>query len=175
MPKNQCFWTVVLETTLECPLDCKEIQPVHPKGNQFWIFIERTDAEAETPILWPLDAKNWHFKLRCWRRLLRVPWAARSSNESILKKINSEYSLEGLILKLKLQYFGTWCKKPTHWKRPWCWERLKAKGEEDSRGRDVWIASLTQWTWIWANCGRQWRTGKPGMLIVHGVKELEMT
>ena len=56
--KNWCFWTVVLET-LESPLDCKEIQPVHPKGNQFWIFIGRTDAEAETPILWPPDAKNW--------------------------------------------------------------------------------------------------------------------
>ena len=57
--KNWCFWTVVLEKTLESPLDCKEIQPVHPKGNQFWIFIERTNAEAETPILWPPDEKNW--------------------------------------------------------------------------------------------------------------------
>ena len=58
-PKNWCFWTVVLEKTLESPLDCKEIQPVHPKGSQSWIFIGRTDAEAETPILWPPDAKNW--------------------------------------------------------------------------------------------------------------------
>ena len=57
--KNWCFWTVVLEQTLESPLDCKEIQPVHPKGNQSWIFIGRTDAEAETPIIWPPDAKNW--------------------------------------------------------------------------------------------------------------------
>ena len=59
MLKNWCFWTMVLEKTLESPLDCKEIQPVHPKGNQCWIFIGRTDAEAETPILWPLDAKYW--------------------------------------------------------------------------------------------------------------------
>ena len=58
-PKNWCFWTVVLEKTLESPLDCKEIQPVHPKGNQSWIFIGRTDAEAETPILWPPHVKNW--------------------------------------------------------------------------------------------------------------------
>ena len=58
-PKNWCFWTVVLEKTLESPLDCKEIQLVHPKGNQSWIFIGRTDAEAETPILWPPDAKKW--------------------------------------------------------------------------------------------------------------------
>ena len=58
-PKNWCFWTVVLEKTLESPLDCKEIQPVHPKGDQSWVFIGRTDAETETPILWPPDAKNW--------------------------------------------------------------------------------------------------------------------
>ena len=57
--KNWCLWTVVLEKTLESPLDCKEMQSVHPKGNQSWIFIVRTDAEADAPILWPLDAKNW--------------------------------------------------------------------------------------------------------------------
>ena len=57
--KNWWFWTVVLEKTLESPLDCKEIQPVHPKGNQSWIFIRRTDVEAETPILWPPHAKSW--------------------------------------------------------------------------------------------------------------------
>ena len=57
--KNWCFWTVVLEKTLESPLDCKEIQPVYPKGNKSWIFVGRTDAEAETPILWPLDVMNW--------------------------------------------------------------------------------------------------------------------
>ena len=57
--KNWCFWTVVLEKTLESPLDCKEIQPVHPKGDQSWVFIGRTDAEAETPILWPSDVKSW--------------------------------------------------------------------------------------------------------------------
>ena len=59
VPKNWCFWTVVLEKTLESPLDCKEIQPVHPKGNQSWIFNGRTDAEAEAPILWPPDGKKW--------------------------------------------------------------------------------------------------------------------
>ena len=89
--KNWCLWTVVLEKTLQSPLDCKEIQPVHPKGDQSWIFIGRTDVEAETPILWPPDAKSW------------------------------------LI-----------------WKRPWHWERLKAEGEEDDRGWDGWMASLTQ-------------------------------
>ena len=58
-PKNWCFWTVVLEKTLESPLDCKEIQPAHPKGDQSWVFVGKTDAEAETPILWPSDVKNW--------------------------------------------------------------------------------------------------------------------
>ena len=59
VPKNWCFWTVVLEKTLESPLDCKEIQPIHPKGDQSWVFMGRTDVEAETPILWPPDAKSW--------------------------------------------------------------------------------------------------------------------
>ena len=61
-PKDWCFWTVLLEKTLESPLDCKEIKPVNPKGNQSWIFIGRTDDEAETPILWPPDVKNWSFE-----------------------------------------------------------------------------------------------------------------
>ena len=101
-------------------------------------------------------AEHWRigaFELWCWRRVLRVPWTARWSNQSILKEISSEYSLEGLILKLKLQYFGHLMQRLTHWKTPWCWERLKAGGEEDDRGWDGWMASLTQWTWIWVNSG----------------------
>ena len=66
--KNWCFPTVVLEKTLESPLDCKEIQPVHPKGDQSWIFIGRTDAETEAPVLWPRDAKNWLIRKKSWRR-----------------------------------------------------------------------------------------------------------
>ena len=89
---------------------------------------------------WRIDA----FELWCWRRLLRVPWTARRSNLSIPKEISPEYSLEGLILKLKL-HLATWCEKLTHWKTPWCWERLKA-GEEDDRGWDGWMASPTLWT-----------------------------
>ena len=102
---------------------------------------------------------NW-----CWRRLLRVPWTARRSNQSILKEISPEYSLEGLTLKLKLQYFGPLMQELTHWKRPWCWERLKAGGEGDDRGWGSWMASLTQWTWVWASSGSWWWTGRPGML-----------
>ena len=77
------------------------------------------------------------FELWCWKRLFRVPWTARRSNQSILKEISPEYSLEGLMLKLKLQYFG----HLPHWKRPWCWERLKEGGEEDDRRGDGWMAS----------------------------------
>jgi len=195
VPKNWCFWTVVLEETLESPLDCKEIQPVHSEGDQPWDFFGRNDAKAETPVVWPPYAKSWligkdsdagrdwgqeekgktedemagwhhwldgresewtpgvgdgqgglaccdswgrkesdmtkrliwsdlmyefecwtikkaedqrtdGFELWCWKRLLRVPWTARRSNQSILKEISPEYSLEGWTLKLKFQSFG---------------------------------------------------------------------
>ena len=99
-----------------------------------------------------------------WRGLLRIPWTERRSNQSILKEISPEYSLKGLTLKLKLHTWATWCKEVTHWKRPWCWERLKAGGEGDNREWAGWMVSLTQWTWVWVSSGSWWRTGKPGML-----------
>ena len=74
------------------------------------------------------------FELWCWGRLLRVPWMTRRSNQSIPKEISPEYSLEGLMLKMKLNTLAIWCKEMTHWKRPWCWERLRAGGEGDNRG-----------------------------------------
>ena len=104
VPKNWCFWTVVSEKTLESPLDYNEIQPVHPTGNQSWIFIRRTDVEAETPILWPPDAKSW--------LIGKDPDAGKD------------------------------------------WRQEKGT----TGGWDVWMASLTQWTWVWASSRRQWRT-----------------
>ena len=101
---------------------------------------------------WRIDA----FELWCWRRLLRVPWTARRSNQSILKEISPGCSLEGLMLKLKLQHFGIWCEELTHLKRPWCWERLKAGGEGDNRGWDGWMASPTWWTWVWVDSRSWW-------------------
>ena len=80
-------------------------------------------------------------ELQCWRRLLRVPWTARRSNQSILKETSPGCSLEGLMLRLKLQYFVTWCEDVTHWKRPWCWERVKAGGEGDDRMS--WLDGIT--------------------------------
>ena len=103
---------------------------------------------------------NWCFWTVCLRRLLSVPWTARRSNQSVLKEIIPEYLLEGQMLKLNLH----WCEEPTHWKRPWCWERLKAGGERDDRGWHGWMASLTQWTWVWGSSRSWWWTGKPHVL-----------
>ena len=113
------------------------------------------------------QAKCWRtdaFELWCWRRLLTVPWTARRSNQSILKEISPEYTLVGLMLKLKLQCFGHLMQRTDSLEIPWCWERLKAGGEGDNRGWDGWMASPIQWTWVWASSGRWWRTGKPGVL-----------
>ena len=103
------------------------------------------------------------FELWCWRRLLRVPWTARRCNQSILKKISPGCSLEGMMLKLKLQYFGHLMWRTDSLEKTLMWERLKA-GEGDDRGWDGWMASLTQWTWVWVDSGNWWRTGRPGML-----------
>ena len=106
------------------------------------------------------------------RRLLRIPWIARRSNLSILKEINPEYSLEGLMLKLKVQCFGHLMGRTAHWKRPWCWEGLKAGGEGGNRGWDGRMASLTQWTLVWVNSGSCWWTGRPGMLQSMGLQRV---
>ena len=117
--KNWCFWSVVLEKTLESPLHCKEIQPVHPKGDQSWVFTGRTDVEVETP-----------------------------------------------------NTLATWCEELTHLKRPWCWERLRAGGEGDDRGWDGWMASPTQWRWVWVDSRSWWWTGRPGTLWSMGSRRV---
>ena len=104
------------------------------------------------------------FELWSWTILLRVPWTARRSNQSILKEINPGCSLEGLMLKLKLQYLGHLMQRGDSLEKTWCWERLRAGGEGDDRGWDGWMASLTRLTWVWAGSRSWWWTGKPGML-----------
>ena len=101
-------------------------------------------------------------------------WDARRSNQSILKEINPEYSLEGLMLKLKLRYLVTWCEELTHWKIPWCWERLKAGGGDD-RGWDGWMGSLTRWTWVWASSRSLSKLREAWRAAVHGVSESDTT
>ena len=126
--------------------------PVVMHGCESW-----TIKKAEH---WRIDA----FELWCWRRLLRVPRTARRLNQSILKEISPEYSLEVLMLKLKLQYLGHLMQRSDSLKRPWCWETLKVGGEGDNRRWDGWMASPTWWTWVWVNSRSWWWTGKPGML-----------
>ena len=106
------------------------------------------------------------FKLSCSRKLLRVPWTARSSNQSTVKEISPEYSLEGLMLKL--QYFGHLMWRYDSLEKALSWERLNTGGAGDDRGWDVWMASPTQWTWVWTNSGRWWRTGKAAVLHTMG-------
>ena len=116
-PRNWCFWTVVVEKTLESPLDCKEIQPVHPKGDKSWVFIGRTDVEAEAPVLWPPDVKSW------------LIWKDPDAGKD--------------------------------------WGR-----EEKGRGWDGWMASPTQWTWVWVDAGSWCWTGRPGVLRFMGLQRV---
>ena len=105
-PKNWCFWTVMVEKTLKSPLDCKEIQPVYSEGNQSEYSLDGLMLKLKLQYFGHLMRRTDAFELWCWRRLLRVPWTARRSNQSILKEISPGISLEGMMLKLKLQYFG---------------------------------------------------------------------
>ena len=109
---------------------------------------------------WRIDA----FELWCWRRLLRVPWTARRANQSVLNTHWKDWCWSW-----NSNTLATSCEELTHWKRPWCWERLKARGEGDDRGWDGWMASPTQWTWVWVSSRSCWRTGKPGVLQSIGV------
>ena len=113
--------------------------------------------------------KNCCFELWCWRRLLRIPWTVRS-NQSIWKEISTEYSLEGLMLKLKLQYFGCLMWKTDSLEKTLMLAKTEGRrGERGNRGWDGWMASLIQWTWVWADSGRQWRT-RSQYAAVHGVE-----
>ena len=124
--------------------------------------------------MWKLDHKEGFmraecprvdaFELWCWRRFLKVPWTERRSNQSILNEITPEYSLEGLMLKLKLQYFGHLMQRTGSLEKTLMLGKIEAGGEWDDRGWDGWIASPTQCTWVWVRSGKWWRTEKPGML-----------
>ena len=114
-------------------------------------------CESWTIKLSPEARKNWRFwTVWCWRRLLRVPWTARRSNQSIIKEISPEYSLEGLMLKLKLQYFCHLMWKIDSLEKTLMLGRLKEGGEGDDKGWDGCIASPTQWTWVWVDSGSWW-------------------
>ena len=108
------------------------------------------------------------FEQWCWRILLRFPWTARRSNQSILKEISPGISLEGMMLKPNSSPLATSCEELIHCKRLWCWEGLGAGGEGDDRGWDGWRASLTRWMWVWVNSGSWWWTGRPDVVWFMG-------
>ena len=103
------------------------------------------------------------FELWCWRRLLRVHWTAKRPNQSILK-ISPGCYWKDWCWSWSSNTLATWWEELTHLKRPWCWERLKVGGEGDNRGWGGWMASPTQWTWVWVDSGSWWWTGRPGVL-----------
>ena len=115
------------------------------------------------------------FELWCWRRLLKSPLDCKEIKPVNLE-ISPEYSLKGLMLKLKLQYFGHLMRRADLLEKTLMLGKIEGRGEGDDRGRDGWMASLTQWTWVWASSGSWWWTGRPGMLYaVHGVTESDTT
>ena len=119
---------------------------------------------------WNIEQKQFLLikdKFQQYLSTMRVPWTARRSNQSILKEISPGISLEGMMLKLKLQYFGHLMRRVDSLEKLWCWEWLGA-GEGDDRGWDGWMASLTQWTWVCVNSGTWWWTGRPGVLRFMG-------
>ena len=118
---------------------------------------------------WIIDG----FELWCWRRLLRVPWTARRSNQSILMESVLDINWKDWCWSWNSNTLATWCEELTHWKRPWCWERLKERGEGDDRGWDGWMASLTQWTWVWVISGSWWWTGRPSVVQFMALQRVE--
>ena len=111
------------------------------------------------------------FELWCWRRLLRVPWTARRSNQSMLKEISPECSLEGLMLKLKLQYFGYLMLRADSFEKTLMLGKIEGRRKRGRQRQDGWMASPIQWTWVWVNSGGWWWTGSPGMLRSMECKE----
>ena len=124
-----------------------------PSGH-VWLW-ELGYKEGRTP-------KNWCLQTVVLEKIPENPLGSKEIKPVNLKEINPEYSMEGLILKLKLQYLVIWCEQTTHWKSPWCWQRSKAE-EEGFTGWEGWTASLMQWIWTWSNSRRWWGTGRPGM------------
>ena len=115
---------------------------------------EKTPIQYTKVYIWNLEIDA--FKLWYWRRLLRVPWTARRSNQLILKEISPEYSLEVWYWNSNSNTLAIWCEEMTPWKRPWCWERLKVRGEGDNRGWEGLMASQTQWRYVWASSRSWW-------------------
>ena len=134
--------------------------PVVTCGCESWTIKKAERQRVDTLELW------------CWRTLLRVPWTERRSNQSILKEISPEYSFEGLMLKLKLQNFGHLMGRTNSLEKTLTLGRIEGGRKGDDRGWDGWMASLTQWTWVWVGSRSWWRTGKPVVLQSMGLQRV---
>ena len=134
--------------------------PVVVYGCESWTIKKAVSQRIDACELWS------------WRRLLSIPWIARQSNQSTLKEINLNVHWKDWCWSWNSNTLATWCKELTPWKRSWCWERLKAGGEGDDRGWDGWMASLTQWTWVWVDSGSWWWTGRPDVLRFLGLQRV---
>ena len=135
--------------------------PVVMYGCESWTVKKAERRRIDASGLW------------CWRRLLRVPWTARRSNQSILKEISPGYSLEGMMLKLKLQYFGHLMQRVNSLEKTLMLGRLRVGGEGDNRGWDGWMASPTRWMWVWVNSRSWWWAERPGVLLFMGSQRVE--
>ena len=161
---HKMYWLYIIAFEYGLPTKVRLVKamvfPVVMYGRESWTIKKAEHSKIDAFELW------------CWRRLLRVPWTARRSNQSILKEISPGCSLEGLMLKLNSNTLATWCGQLAHLKGPWCWERLREGGEGDDRGWDGSMASPTQWIWVWVNSGSWWWTGRPGMLRFMGAQRV---
>ena len=157
MPKNWCFWTVVLEKTPECPLDCKEIQPVHSEGDQPWDFFGRTDAEAETPVLWPPHAKSW---LIGKDSDARRDWGQE-------EKGTTEDEMAGWHHRF-MACCDSWGRKESDSTELLNWRDAGVGGDR----WDGWMASLTRWMWVWVNSRSWWWTSRPGVVQFMGLQRV---
>ena len=146
---------------------CRQISYSQSYGfssNHVWMW------ELDHKESWAL--KNWCFWAVVLEKTLRVPWIARRSKQSVIKEISPECSLERLMLKLKLQYFGHLMRRADSSKKNLMLRKIEGRRRRDDRGWDGWMASLTGWTWVWVNSGSWWWTGKPGMLQSMGLQRV---
>ena len=152
-------WDITLPTKVNLVKDM--VFPMVMYGRESWT-IKKAECRR-------IDA----FGLWCWRRLLRVPWTARRSIQSILKEISPECSLEGLMLKLKLQYFGHLMWRADSLEKTLILGKIEGRRRRGCQRRDGWMASLTRWTWVWVDSGSWWWTGRPGVLWFRGSQRVE--
>ena len=183
-PKSLWMVTAAMKLKDGCSLEgklCKPRQHIKKQRHHFAdkrLYNQSYGFSSSHVQMWELDHKegwelqNWCFSTVMLEKTFESPLDCRRSNQSILKETSPRCSVEGLMLRLKLQCFGHLCKELTHWKRPWCWEGLGAAGEGDDRGWDGWMVSPTRCTWVWVNSGSWWWTGRPGVLRFMGLQRV---